>query len=878
MTTYLFYAQKTMSTNNNRKKRSAEDSATLDRVKRSKKDIPLEKLNYDDIKIKHLSFRVVFVTRDMNSVAIEFCLKYKKDVEKILERETLKLHKASSNAQTMESVIDKFSKKALGIPSDDDDSSDSSSNASSDDDDSEDEDDGKSMEASDDDDAIESGKAGANVNVVRFSSFVNIHKLPVVNPYAAFTCILKPGTVTYPPTFEDVIITSVTNLYVHTPLHKILSKIKKVAYWLPNLPMIQRDMNTLGVRNKLFKGRNDLFCMMITIDHQNLITTLFRDVFRCHEFYWFIGLVPGFRLCYLTDEYCAKVYADVLAEKITRHLFSSDTMPLLYTDAMLSRAELVPYLNPTEDDSDMYTDHTKLPTVLSSTVTRSAVCANKLWHYWWVCIGLYQGRFVWTVDSWDIPVDMTETEQTVAIGYVLAHGLVVKVSDAPKYAPVAALTHWRDFHKHNMTLQTPLTTTGVAPVRCMDFSCFTGDVDSFFDFISSLVVTSVCDKLVLCPTLQSSHYAFSSTGMSIQNIGRDDNYIELIVEKLRDVDIVVLHEVHNFSTVQFSGVLAAVAIAFRKYRRTSRYKVLLCGINTKVLLSENQGRSCQFDHFLSGIVRDNVICGVPTDTDTMSEDVLSSSIDKMVKFNTPAPISIQTTIVHHEEGHASSNWSDRAADITRQMDQPHTLSRTPLLSQEIVNTIAGLIYCAFDRDSVVLDKIPLLLFENKRHMSQITAHHKLGSVFLSNVLYVGQLVREMDGGIRRISMLWSRIPSGIYAKVTTINLTNTQPELVAYQLEFDSPKTSRSLHMKPITPIYYSDIHSIRSSPIDRLDILAVFTTDTKKFMMADLNKLLYVARRRLLILTTDKKTKMQIADTTAPLVNLFDAAAETDI
>lgn len=867
-----------MSNNNSKKKRSAEDTATLDKVKRSKKDVPLEKVNYDDIKIKHISFRVVFVTRDMNSVAVEFCLKYKKDTVKILERETRKLYEKASNAQTLGAVIEKYQKKALGIPSieDDSDRSESSSEGSPSDEDSDDDDDGKSMEASDDDDAIESGKADANVKIVRFSSFVNIHKLPVINPFAAFTCTLKPGTVTYPPTFEDVVIIKVTNLYVPISLHKILAKIKKVAYWLPNLAMIQRDLNTLGLKNSLFTKRDDLICMMMSIDHQNLITTLFRDVFRCPEFYWFIGLVPIFRLCYLTDEYCAKVYADVLAEKITHHLFSTDTMPLLYTDTMLLRDELVPYIDATEDDTALYMDHANLPTVLSVTVTSAAICANKLWHYWWVCIGLYQGRFIWTLDAWDIPVDMSETDRTVAIGYALAHGLIVKVSDAPKYAPVAAMSHWRDFHRHNMTLQNSSAQT-VGAVRRMDFSCFTGEVDSFFDFVSSLVVAAVSDKLVVCPTLQSSHYAFSSTGMSIHNLGRADGDAESLVVKLRDVDIVVLHEMHNFSGAQFASVLGAIATAHARYKKSSRYKVVLCGINTRVLLSEHQGRSCLFDHFLSGIVRDNVICGVPTDTDVMSEDVLVSSIDTMVKFNTPAPINIQTTVIQSVTT-AASTWASSSDGDTVAFPHARQFGRPQLLSQENVNSIADLIFCAFDRDSVAVDKIPLLLFENKRHMAQIVGHHKLGGVFLPTLLYVGQLVREMDGGIRRISMLWSKMVSGVYTAVTTVNLANTQPELVAYRLEADSVKTSRPLHTKPITPVYYSDIHSIRCSPIDKLDILVVFTTDSKKFMMSDLNKLLYIARRRLLILTVEKKSKMQIADTTAPTVNLFDAAAEIDM
>jgi hypothetical protein len=871
-------------------KRVAENKMEQRRKKALKKAMPKEpekivSINYDEVKIKRIQGRIVYINQALNSVRMEMSFQYMIDTDKISDaRMAEALKHREGNASMMANIINKYSE-------DNDDSEDSNPGAGGEDalevmkaaaaendadDDSEaDSEEGKAMEAdaepdSEDDDDGEGGKRKGATNgnkgfsTYKYPLFVNTYKLPILNPYAVFRFVLKPETKKFPPELEHLTLARVDNLTKANKPRKIgamLAKLRKLAGWIGRVGFSQPALRSIAP----FDCIASMLAVLELHTHKWLVLTLFRDYFRSDEFYTLLCLVPIQRLSRMTDAQCSRLFTDLITDRAWVHIFSYEMTPLSLREINKHleygmRAELkMLAIDVDADDTESYIqlhDEYMDGKIVENVPVEVTVCtpamelASDLWSHWWTRSGLYKGVFSWSTEPHDLPAGMSPDQVKAAVGYLLYHKHIkmekaLTVDEEVYFLPRFLTLAWQlvrncaDLGEHEMTVK-----------------AYDGDLEQVRDSHYGLTKCRPLQRLLVCPTTQSGIRASAVTGLKYFSVGTHE-YKELITS-FNHILTFILVDMHLLSCRQLQGVMHSMLKIGRT--RSKPITVVMCGINTHVILSEREGRSCVFSTLCTAILDRGLEYREAPDhaelqiTESQLEAAKKDFIDmpggrKVKMIIIPLPVR-----------------SDPVMSTTAKF-----ASGAEALTNAQVDAVVDALTCILD-----MGQAPFLMFENNNHMRQIVSHHRLASNYSPTILRVSGYVVEPDGGTRKVIALWEIIRPNYGRPVNSINLDETPAELVWYMLDGDTQGNRSLLSERPVTVGGYACISKARFSPFPpEKDVMAFFTVADKRYRRSDLTTLSYLVRGKLFLASFAKREGigMEITENLLSLpVNAYDS------
>lgn len=812
---------------------------------------------YKYMVVRKIVFRIGYISNDLATVGMDVCFKYRHNVDAefndmmqdVAENNTAGKDMAARFVQRYDHAINPIPPDDDGPELDEQGNDSDPGEEDDDDDEEEEEDEEEELEEDNDPDGGEARdkKRARTIKTVKFRMFTKASRLPVLNPYAGFVCTLRdPKPETFPPSYDDLDITSITNVYPPGGLaiYKVMRMMKKMGRWIGDPLKKSKDKLKIQKRKPAgmeprFTKLEDLMMVLGTSEHRVVALTLFRDVFRGDDFYWMIGLVPRYRLSMLTDEVCAKIHSDLMLGNIMPHVFETKSAPL-EIDRILAHAATRKDLRKSLDGMEIALNAEPLAT------------ASRLWTHWWTRSGLYRGLYEWDVED--------TTAAAAAAVFLESRGYVVSI-DAT-VVPTFILTHFKQLHMA-MAL----------PKRTLEIGVLMGDISMLIPAMAPLFGTMNIStkRMVLCPTLQSVKHSTKATGgLECYNMSRGDR--KELAGLVTKYEVFVLADMHLFGAAQLSSAIVEIATRAAKLALNKRRcYMILCGVNATPIHSEMQGPNCMWSHLLASELRLSLPSFQSPSPALITSDTLDECRNSMADKGPPRSVALSST--------------SQLMLFTLPSGPTDTAEMTggPLAPEDVARIVSSLVPAVKSMVKYMAQYVgvvgaplrpTLFLFENHTHMEQIMGTAEFSGEFPRDVLVVGCWAVECDGGHRRIEKLWIRAGPTAFEAQKSIRVSAMAPELIFYQLEHDHHTTQRCYETRPITPSFYTTISHARFSPDPGLDILAIFTMTRKKFRRTALNTLAYLARGNLVLVALEKTNGTQIhEDERAFRINLFDLA-----
>ena len=866
--------------------------------KKKKEDDSLDQninIKYDEIIIKSVQFKLGWVSLDRKSLGIDYQFKFIFDLDAIQANKMNKtMERQDASRSTIASIASKYSKKRKS-DNDDDDDDDDEQQQEEEEEEEEEEEDEEDEEDDDSDKEFETLMHTKGVQTVKKRLFIKAYQLPIINPYATFTCRLKPladGSLPYPPLFENMEIMEIRNdLFNKLPtVSKLVKDMMSVA---PHASVTLRnsvksiDSKKSDLQGIMITSMDMIYDFITNKEMQMLAGFIFRDTFRSDETYW---LACNFDINPTTiDDYRAlEIYMDILDNKLLDYYaFSAYYQPLSIakflnrimpedgigggpclvalteedTNNMINFYHIKPHSSSSSSSSVDEDDNNELKDIL--------IECNKLWVHMRRNVALYQGRLTWNLGGQDY--NNTEVSGK-ALKYLLENDKVVThPSDPTIVVPVYGIMHWAAL------IQLCSERSKYVSVTCLEqITSSVESVNSLFDtYMGS--ETSVKRTLVICPTKQSREKIAKAVAglmtLCADNISDEESapiWMRTAIDKR--IANIIFYESHLFSIKQMRETMAGFyQLLVKMHSEKCKYKmrIFLVGVNTALIHNEHQTHNAGFHYLLSS--------GVPLEGPplNMRTGVVDSAAPK-----------ITGEVLESANGTTVNLGHDESQQKTLSVITLPTKDNGKDLSNADIVTIVAFIGEVINKMNSSNRKV-CFLFENNAHMNQIVNQAEFSSnacsaFFKSSKLQVGDYVTEPDGGSRRlldITIQTSASGQGgpgmgaAHKNVNSVDLNTMPAELIYYSLK---KNTRAEYASKPITSSRYGCISKMRISSQKDIEYVGIFTVADRKYSQSDLNYLNYLSTGTLILLTVPKKTGWETRPVSymgASNINLFDMA-----